>query len=286
LDYHGVFKEKMWALHAFVQGELGREVDARALVDTARIVDRAVAQRAGLGWYGKNTNILNREHGSWLLLGELLLDVELPSDEPVKTHCGSCSRCLPSCPTGALIAPGVLDNDRCISYLTIELRGPIPREMRALIGDWVFGCDICQEACPVNIKARAGNHAEFASSQGIGPSPSLIELLEMDEDEFKAKFRHSPVKRAKWEGIRRNAAVALGNAGDAAAVPALVRALADGAALVRGHAAWALGRLGGESAEKALRAQLVIEGDSWVQEEIRLALYDVSDASAMERVTG
>ena len=279
LDYHEVFKEKMWDLHAFVQGELGREVDARALVDTARIVDRAVAQRAGLGWYGKNTNILNREHGSWLLLGELLLDVELPPDEPVKTHCGACTRCLPSCPTGALISPGVLNNDRCISYLTIELRGPIPREMRTLIGDWVFGCDICQEACPVNIKAQAGNHAEFASDQGIGPSPSLIELLEMDEDEFKAKFRNSPVKRAKWEGIRRNAAVALGNAGDAAAIPALVQALSDGSPLVRGHAAWALGRLGGEVAEEALREQLVVEGDRWVQEEISLALHGGAEAS-------
>ncbi|HEX9989456.1 MAG TPA: tRNA epoxyqueuosine(34) reductase QueG [Chloroflexia bacterium] len=272
LDYHEVFKDKLWALHAFVQERLGRPVEARALVDTARIVDRAVAQRAGLGWYGKNTNILNHKFGSWVLLGELLLDVDLPGDEPVKTHCGTCSRCLPSCPTGALIAPGVLDNNRCISYLTIELRGPIPREMRPLIGEWVFGCDICQEVCPVNKKAAPGNHAEFGSRVGIGASPSLVELLDITEEEFRERFRHSPVKRTKWAGIRRNAAVALGNSGDLAAVPALVRALNSDPALVRGHAAWALGRLGSEEARAALRGRRDIEEDEWVLEEIEAAL--------------
>lgn len=272
LDYHEVFKDKLWALHSFVQERLGRPVEARALVDTARIVDRAVAQRAGLGWYGKNTNLLNRERGSWILLGELLLDVELPPDEAVKTHCGSCTRCMPACPTGALIAPGVLDNNRCISYLTIESRGPIPRAMRPLIGDWVFGCDICQDVCPVNKKAAPGNHPEFAPDQGIGPSPSLIELLDMTEAEFKERFRKSPVKRAKWAGMRRNAAVALGNVGDPAAVPALVRALNSEQPLVRGHAAWALGRLGGEAALSALKERASSEADAWVLEEIELAL--------------
>jgi epoxyqueuosine reductase len=274
LDYHEIFKEKLWALHSFVQNELGRDVEARALVDTARIVDRAVAQRAGLGWYGKNTNILNRERGSWLLLGELLLDVELPPDEPVRTHCGACTACMPACPTGALIAPGTLDNNRCISYLTIELRGPIPREMRPLIGDWVFGCDICQEVCPVNRKAQPGNHIEFASGSGIGPSPSLVDLLEMGEDEFREKFRHSPVKRAKWAGIRRNAAVALGNIADPTALPSLIGALSSEPALVRGHVAWALGRIGGEAATLALNERLHIEEDDWVREEIELALGD------------
>ena len=272
LDYHEVVKDKLWKLHAFAQERLGRTVEARALVDTARIVDRAVAQRAGLGWYGKNTNILNRERGSWVLLGELLLDVELPTDEPVKTHCGSCTRCMPACPTGALVAPGVLDNNRCISYLTIESRGPIPLEMRSLVGDWVFGCDICQDVCPVNIKAKPGNHPEFSSQRGIGPSPNLIELLDMTEDEFKRRFQHSPVKRAKWTGIRRNAAVALGNIGDPSAVPALIRALNSESPLVRGHAAWALGKLGGREASTALLARKLIEDDNWVLEEIGLAL--------------
>ena len=272
LDYHDVFKEKLWALHSHVQALLGRDVEARALSDTARIVDRAVAQRAGLGWYGKNTNILNRRFGSWILLGELLLDVALPPDEAVKTHCGSCTRCLPSCPTGALVASGVLHSDRCISYLTIELRGPIPREMRPLLGDWVFGCDICQEVCPPNRKAEPGNHHEFSSQSGIGPSPDLIELLDITQEEFRQRFRHSPVKRAKWDGLRRNVAVALGNIGDPAAVPALVRALNCESPLVRGHAAWALGRIGGPEAHVALQLRQAQEDDPWVVEEITHAL--------------
>jgi epoxyqueuosine reductase len=216
--------------------------------------------------------LLNRQFGSWVLLGELLLDVELPPDQPVKTHCGSCTRCMPSCPTGALIAPGVLNNDRCISYLTIELRGPIPREMRPLIGDWIFGCDLCQEACPVNRKAEPGDHPEFSSKVGIGPSPLLIELLDISEEEFKKRFRYSPVKRARWEGLRRNVAVALGNIGDPSAVPALTRALICESPVVRGHAAWALGRIGGREAVDALRARQPIEADAWVLEEIALAL--------------
>ncbi|MDQ5826314.1 MAG: tRNA epoxyqueuosine(34) reductase QueG [Chloroflexota bacterium] len=279
LDYHEVFKEKLWALHAYVQEQLGRDVEARALVDTARIVDRAVAQRAGLGWYGKNTNLLNRERGSWVLLGELLLDVALTPDEPVRTTCGACTRCLPSCPTGALIAPGVLDNNRCISYLTIEHKGIIPRELRSLMGDWVFGCDICQDVCPVNRKAAPGNHLEFAPEQGIGASPSLIELLEMTEEEFRARFKHSPVKRAKLQGMQRNAAIALGNIGDLAAVPALVNALSGPHELVRGHAAWALGRLGGEHALGALSSRLGHEDVAWVREEIESALVGLSNSS-------
>jgi epoxyqueuosine reductase len=272
LDYHEVFKEKLWALHAYVQECLGRDVEARALVDTARIVDRAVAERAGLGWYGKNTNLLNRRFGSWVLLGELLLDVELPPDTPVKAHCGSCTRCLPSCPTGALVAPGVLNNDRCISYLTIELRGPIPRDMRPLIGDWIFGCDLCQEVCPVNRKAQPSDHPEFSSQLGIGPSPPLIELLDITEGVFKERFRYSPVKRAKWEGLRRNVAIALGNIGDPSAIPALIRALNCDSPLVRGHVAWALGRIGGLDIVDALRARQSVEDDAWVLDEITFSL--------------
>lgn len=278
LDYHEVFKEKLWALHAFVQEQLGRPVEARALVDTARIVDRAVAQRAGLGWYGKNTNLLSRERGSWILLGELLLDVALPPDEPLRTNCGGCTRCMPVCPTGALIAPGVLNNNRCISYLTIELRGAIPRELRPLIGDWVFGCDICQEVCPVNRKAAPGNHPEFAPEQGAGSDLSLIGLLSMTQDEFRVRFRHSPVKRTKLEGLQRNACVALGNIGDSAAIPALAAALNGENVIVRGHAAWALGRLGGEVAASALQTRLPVEEDAWAQEEIEEALRAIESA--------
>jgi epoxyqueuosine reductase len=279
-DYHDLFRDRMQALHAAVEQLVGRAVEVRTLSDTARIVDRAVAQRAGLGWYGKNTNILSRTHGSWILLGELLLDFELPPDVPVRTNCGACTRCLPACPTGALVEPGVLHNDRCISYLTIEHRGPIPREMRALMGTWVFGCDICQEVCPVNRKAAPGNHEPLSAQRGIGSNPHLVELLDLTEQEFRARFRRSPVKRAKWAGLRRNAAIALGNAGDRSAVPALVRALACETPLVRGHAAWALGRLGGDMAVEALDRRLGEEEDVWVREEVELALAEIAPDSS------
>jgi len=276
LDYHEVFKEKLWALHAFVQEQLGRPVEARALVDTARIVDRAVAQRAGLGWYGKNTNLLSRERGSWILLGELLLDVALAPDEAVRTNCGGCTRCMPACPTGALIAPGVLDNNRCISYLTIELRGVIPRELRPLIGDWVFGCDICQEVCPPN------RHVLPLAPPALQPRdvddtyPALIPLLTMTVEEYRDRFRGRAIKRAKREGLARNAAVALGNSGDRAAVTALADALAQhDAALVRSHAAWALGQLGGHAARTALERCHATELDKEVTAEILAALAEV-----------
>jgi epoxyqueuosine reductase len=244
----------------------------RALADTARITDRAVAERAGLGWYGKNTNLLTHEFGSWVLLGELLLDVALPPYAPLRTHCGACTRCMPACPTGALIAPGVLDSDRCISYLTIEHKGPIPRALRPLIGTWIFGCDLCQEVCPVNRHREPANHPEFMPRPEVGSSPELIPLLDLTEAAFRERFRGSPIRRAKWAGLRRNVCVALGNSGDPVAIPALIRVLGEDPALVRGHAAWALGRLGGSEAVAALHARAADESDLWVQEEIALAL--------------
>ncbi len=271
-DYHAVFRERLRALHAFVEGQLGRPVDARMLADTARITDRAVAQRAGLGWYGKNSNLLTHAYGSWVLLGELLLDVDLPPDPPLRTHCGHCTRCIPACPTGAILAPGVIDNDRCISYLTIELRGPIPRDLRPLVGNWIFGCDLCQEACPVNADRPPPDHAAFRPRPEVGSSPALLPLLALSEAEFRARFQGSPIRRAKWAGLRRNVCVALGNLGDPVAVPALIGVLGEEPALVRGHAAWALGRIGGAAARAALRDRLPVEPDAWVREEIALAL--------------
>jgi epoxyqueuosine reductase len=271
-DYHDVFKSRLRALHAFGEDQLGRTVGARGLSDTARITDRAVAQRAGLGWYGKNTNLLTHEYGSWVLLGELLLDVALPPDAPLRTHCGTCTRCMPACPTGAITAPGVVDSDRCISYLTIELRGPIPRDLRPLMANWIFGCDICQEVCPVNARRDPPDHPEFQPRPEVDSSPALIPLLALTEDEFRARFRGSPIRRAKWAGLRRNVCVALGNLGDPVAVPALVAVLGEEPALVRGHAAWALGRIGGAGAQAALQARAAVEPDGWVREEIALAL--------------
>ncbi|MCW5853816.1 MAG: tRNA epoxyqueuosine(34) reductase QueG, partial [Anaerolineae bacterium] len=256
--------------------QLGRPVDMRALADTARITDRAVAQRAGLGWYGKNTNLLTHEYGSWVLLGELLLDIALPPDPPLKTHCGDCALCLPACPTGALVEPGVLDNRRCISFLTIEYQGIIPRDLRPLLGNWIFGCDLCQDVCPVNRQRDPRNQPEFMPRPGVGSSPALVPLLRMSETEFNQTFQGSPIRRAKWVGLRRNVCIALGNSGDSAAVPALVQALNSEPALVRGHAAWALGRLGGVGAREALVARQAVETDEWVREEIELVLVEVS----------
>jgi epoxyqueuosine reductase len=290
-DYHEVIKPKLQAfaawLREYARDEMGAEAETRLFVDTGRMVDRAVAQRAGLGWYGKNTNILTKTWGSWIFLAEIVTNLPLQPDEPIKTSCGNCEICLHACPTGALPAPYTLDNRRCISYLTIELRGSIPLELRPLMGNLVFGCDICQAVCPVNILAekRLGlrnntnaqliqlrPRAEFRPRADTGGAPELIPLLSLTEEQFRERFRHSPIKRAKRRGLLRNVCVALGNSSDQRAVPALIAALHDAEPLVRGHAAWALGQLGGEQARQALEDALQSEDDAEVQNEIRCAL--------------
>jgi epoxyqueuosine reductase len=270
-DYHAVLKERMGVLVAALQERFGCGA-CRTLVDTARIIDRAVAQRAGVGWYGKNTNVINPNYGSWVLLGEILTSLDLAPDIPLRKHCGSCTLCLSACPTGAITAPYTLDSNRCISYLTIEHRGPLPRDLRVLIGDWIFGCDICQEVCPPARKAVVANHPPFQASDLEHARPALIPLLTLGDREFAARFAGSPVKRAKREGLQRNVAVALGNSADRRAIPALVAALPGSAPLVRGHIAWALGRLGGPQSLAALTAGLDREEDLWVREEMALAL--------------
>jgi len=287
-DYHRVMKGRMRRLvislaeHPALQ-PADEELAARWYVDDGPMLDRAAANRAGIGWFGKNTNILTPQFGSWVFLGQVITDLELEPDAPLKKSCGSCVRCIEDCPTGAIVAPYVVDNARCISYLTIENRGPIPRELRPLMGDWVFGCDICQDVCPVNRKARpAGQPIPFPAAMRSSPSTSsgpteqmafldLIELLEMLEDEFRGRFAGTPVMRAKRTGMRRNACVALGNLGYRAAVPALGRALRLGEPLVRGHAAWALGRIGGAEAGALLLEASSTETDLGVLEEIAAA---------------
>ena len=300
-DYHDIIKPRLqqfaaW-LHAYGQDEVG-EVETRVFVDTGRMVDRAVAQRAGLGWYGKNTNILTRGWGSWVFLAEIVTNLPLGGDArkfydtPSKASCGSCEICLHACPTAALPAPYLLDNTRCISYLTIELRGSIPLELRPLMGNLIFGCDICQEVCPVNKVAerRLGlrkdgfmsspssqpvhfrPRQEFRPGESVGSSPELIPLLSLTEEQFRERFRFSPIRRAKRRGLLRNVCVALGNIGDQQAVPALIGALHDYEPLIRGHAAWALGRIGGEQAKKALEEALPCEEDEEVRKEIQCAL--------------
>ncbi len=271
-DYHREIGDRLKAYCADLRTLGPPGLAVKTFVDTGRLVDRAVAERAGLGWYGKNSNLLTHRFGSWVFLAEVLTNLPLPPDEPVRTHCGSCERCRPACPTNAIVRPGVVDNDRCISYLTIELRGPIPRDLRPAIGDWIFGCDLCQEACPVNRKAETAAPPAYWPSEGIGARPALLPLLRLSEEEFRTRFRSTPLTRAGRRGLLRNVCVALGNLGDPTSVPALAEALGDDEPLVRGHAAWALGRIGGDEARRALTDRRSLESDRWVREEIDLAL--------------
>lgn len=269
-DYHKVIKKR---LKQFVDGLpeiLGQAASTRVFVDDGPMNDRAAAERAGIGWFGKNTNILTPSHGSWVFLAQVITDVELQPDIPLKKTCGSCVRCIDDCPTGAIIAPYVLDNRKCISYLTIELRGTIPRELRPLMGDWVFGCDICQDVCPVNRKAAPASEPAFQKRHDFD-APELLPLLELDDEEFRERFRNSPIKRTKRVGLQRNVCVALGNLGDARAIPALQKALVCDDSVVRLHAAWALGRLGGQDALGSLESASLQEQDAEVKEEIEMS---------------
>jgi len=223
-DYHDVLVEKLRALLAWAETRGSGAVRGRSYVDTGPLLERDLAARAGLGWFGKNTCLLNRQQGSYFFLGALLLNVALPPDASTTAHCGACRRCLDACPTGAFLQPYVLDARRCISYLTIELRGPIPRDLRPLVGNWIFGCDVCQEVCPWNRKSEPGAEPRFAPRAAL-QAPELIPLLEMSQEQFSETFRKSPVKRTKRRGLLRNVCVALGNSGDLRAAPALVRAL-------------------------------------------------------------
>jgi epoxyqueuosine reductase len=217
-DYHDVMREKLVELHHWVEGELGRPVRGTAYVDTGPILERDLARRAGLGWFGKNTNLINPRLGSFFFLGSLLLDLDLVPDGAFESeHCGSCTRCLEACPTQAIVEPGVLDATRCISYLTIEAKGDIPAELRPLIGELLYGCDICQDVCPWNEKfSRAATEPAFAPRDSLGSKDARTlarEILAMTDEEFRTAFRGSPMKRAKLAGLKRNAAVVLGNVG-------------------------------------------------------------------------
>ena len=269
-DYHRVMKRRMRRMVMDLTERLGDRFAARWYVDDGPMLDRAASARAGLGWFGKNGNILNPTYGSWLLLGQIITDLPLVADPPLAKTCGECARCIPACPTDAIVAPYVVDNRRCISYLTIEHKGAIPTELRASMGNWVFGCDICQEVCPVNRKAKATGDPNFGRTDLS--SIDLVALLDMTEEQFRHRFAGTPIMRAKRVGMQRNACVALGNSGDPSAVPGLTRALTTAPPLVRAHAAWALGRIGGAAARTALQLALDSEADPEVLSEIRPAL--------------
>jgi len=237
----------------------------QAYVDTGPVLEREWAMRAGLGWIGKHTLLLDRAAGSYFFLAELFTDLELAASPLPADHCGTCARCHAACPTGALGPGYTMDPRRCLSYLTIEHRSALPVELRPQLGNWIFGCDLCQEACPWNGEARDPAGAEALA-------PHLPSLLALDEPGFRARFGKTAVARAKRRGLLRNAAVALGNSGNPDAVPALAAVLADPEPLVRGHAAWALGCLGGAAARRALEAARARETDGGAAAEIGAAL--------------
>ncbi|MFH1764477.1 MAG: tRNA epoxyqueuosine(34) reductase QueG [Gemmatimonadota bacterium] len=295
-DYHDVMKSRLQELLGWIRQQgrgrgLAEDVQGFAYVDTGPILERELGMRGGLGWFGKNTMLIQPRQGSYFFLGLLLLDLPLPVDPSFDAdHCGSCRACLDACPTGALLgrdesgAP-VMDARRCISYLTIELKGPVPIELRPAIGNRIFGCDICQEVCPWNQKfAIPSLEPAYEARPGMD-GQTLVELMGLSDGEFFTLFSGSPVKRAKRRGLLRNVAVALGNwlgSVDEApkeAVAALVSALSDPEALVRGHAAWALGRIRSKEARPVLVEHLAGEEDAFVREEIELALASSNPAS-------
>lgn len=241
LDYHTLLTPKLYDLQRWIEAQVDVPVAGRAYVDTGPVLERELAQRGGLGFIGKNTCLINPEIGSYLFLGEIILDYALPFDRPETSGtCGQCTRCLVACPTDAFVAPYMLDSNRCISYLTIELKGEIPLALRPLMGNRIFGCDICQEVCPYN-KQFAIPTAEPAFQASLDQmAPPLLDLITLDDEGFRRRFKGSPIKRAKRRGFLRNVCVALGNWGSQSAIPALEGALHDPEPLIRSHAAWAL----------------------------------------------
>ncbi len=260
LDYHDVMLPRLRELGEFVEQEVGRAVNRRVYVDTGPVLERDFAAQAGLGFIGKNTLLINPKIGSYLFLGEILVDVELEYDEPAldggaNCHldppgeskrlgtCGACTRCLDICPTYAFPAPYILNSQRCISYLTIELKGAIPLELRPLVGNWIFGCDECQEICPWVRRYSRPTRESFLNYDPEWVAPKLVNLMRLNEASFRARFKGTPILRAKRRGLLRNVAVALGNWGSDEALPVLAQALHDPEPLIREHAEWAIAQI-------------------------------------------
>lgn len=278
-DYHEVIKPRLARLARRIGLIAGRDIRYRGFVDAVPLLERAAAARAGLGFFGKNTNLLQSRRGSWFFLAELLLDLALPEDgQSLNVSCGTCHRCIDACPTDAFPQPYVLDSRRCISYLTIENKGPIPRHMRSGLGEWVFGCDICQDVCPFNRFSAETDWEDLQPEAGVGPRIELAALLSIATvNEFNARFAGTPLLRPKRRGLLRNGAVVAANVGCEAAVPALaLRATLDAEPLIRGHALWALGRLDRRKALPALEAAVRSDPDDWVREEATRSLEELN----------
>lgn len=272
IDYHAILQERLSALAERIRAEVGESVEIRSYADTGPIADRSAAIRAGLGSRGKNTCVYVGEYRSWVVLGELLTDIELEPDDPASLDmCGECDECMKACPTGAICAPYTVDVSICLSRVT-QSKGFIPMWLREKLGTRIYGCDTCQSACPLNRDAKPGGIAEFHPSTGLGAHPELLPLLNIAPDEFKARVGPTTAAWIRRTRFRRNVAIALGNIGDPVAIPGLIEAMADSEVLIRGHAAWALGRIGGVEARHALEAALVRETDGAVTDEIAQAI--------------
>jgi epoxyqueuosine reductase len=269
VDYHDVMTPRLEALAGWLRTQVDTAVHSKVYVDTGAILERDHAETAGLGFTGKNTMLIGPRRGTFFFLGELLTTLPLAYDQlnPPMPGCGRCRRCLDACPTNAFPQPYVLDARRCISYLTIELKGWIPQPLRPLMGNWIYGCDICQDVCPFNRFAPAVSQTDFAAAIDLA-APPLLELLALDEAGFQARFKHSPLKRIKRRGLLRNTCVAAGNWGSETAVSPLSRLLTDTEPLIRGHAAWALHQIGGDQATAALVQARQNEQDVQVLAEI------------------
>lgn len=281
-DYHRVFEKKLRRVARTLRDEFG--ATARATVDYGPLLERPLAAASGMGWLGKSTILLVPGFGPWVLLGAIATDLAIEPDAPLRKSCGSCTRCIAACPTGAISPEGnVLDARLCISYHTIENRGPIPRDLRPKFGDWIFGCDDCLDSCPVGRAPHPG-YPDFEPRNIDHASPALAPLLALDAATFEDRFRGRPIMRAKRDGLLRNVCIALGNTGTESDLQAVASALDDSSPLVRGHAAWAIAhlarRLGLESAAvAALEKRAAIEQDPWVIEELRLALTETAPAT-------
>lgn len=272
-DYHAFLLERMQAFVDYLHAEAGQAFEYRIYTDTGPILERDLAQRAGLGWIGKNTCLIHPQRGSYLLLGEILLDLELDHDAPFDSdHCGTCTRCIQACPTGCILPDRTLDAGRCISYLTIEEKGEIPEALRPAVGDWLFGCDICQQVCPWNVRFAAGaNDPAFRARTVLDP-PRLEHFLQLQPGTWGKELKGSPLQRPRRRCLVRNACVAAGNSGRLDLIDHLARILTeDEEPLPRAHAAWALGQLGGQEALRALESADGSEPDPAVQRAISTA---------------
>jgi epoxyqueuosine reductase len=267
-DYHDLIKKRLKTLARWLVARSGCEV--KVFVDTAAVMEKPLAQAAGLGWQGKHTNLVSREFGSWLFLGAIFTTLDLPRDTADGDHCGSCRACLDICPTEAFPAPYRLDARRCISYLTIESKGPIPREFRKAIGNRIYGCDDCLAVCPWNKFAQQGREIKLAARENLR-APSLKELARLDDPAFRNLFAKSPVKRIGRDRFIRNVLIAIGNSGDAGLATEAERLLGDDSALVRGAAVWALSQLMGREELESLAARIGNEADASVRAEWKLA---------------